>query len=354
MNQNPPTRIAILGATGYVGGQLAALLATHPHVRISAATSVRYAGQRLNDVYPALGDAASIELTELDPAHVADEADVVMSALPHGQSAAVLDNLAQRGLPVLDLSADYRFPDPGVYQAAYGQEHPCPDLARTAVYGLPEFDRKRIRGAALVGVPGCYPTATLLALVPLLKGGFADPDAGVVVDAKSGISGAGREAKTANLFCEAAGAVRAYNVGAHRHQPEMAFHAAVFGGRPVSIFFTPQVVPMSRGILASVYVTPAPKKKTSLEQVHAHFTGTYEGSPFARVLPLGSFPDTRQVAGTNRFAIGLAGDPERGPLVALCAIDNLIKGAAGQAVQCLNLMLGHPEETGLPLIGSVA
>jgi len=253
---------------------------------------------------------------------------------------------------VVDLSADHRLPDPALYAATYGVPHPHPELAREAVYGLVEFARERIAKARLVGVPGCYPTATLLALVPLLTGGFADPAAGVVVDAKSGVSGAGREAKTANLFCEATASVRPYGVGVHRHQPEMAFHAGALGGREVAVFFTPQVVPMARGILACVYARLPAGSRADAGALQAHFEATFNGAPFVEVLPPGEWPETRRVTGTNRAAIGVTVTPS-GQVAALCAIDNLVKGAAGQAIQCLNLMLGLPEATGLPTVGPV-
>ncbi|MDH4228760.1 MAG: N-acetyl-gamma-glutamyl-phosphate reductase [Nitrospirota bacterium] len=352
--QNPITRIAVLGASGYVGGGLLALLAGHPQVRVTLATSVRFVGSRAVDVFPALGPAGDIPLTALDAEAAADEADIIMSALPHGESAAILGKVVRAGARVIDLSADYRFSDPDVYRAAYGHPHPCPELAAEAVYGLVEFERARIADARLVGVPGCYPTATLLALLPLLTGGFVKPSAGVIVDAKSGISGAGREARTENLFCEVDGGVRAYAVGCHRHQPEMRFHAERIGGSGLDLFFTPQVVPMARGILASVYVRPADSWRVDLEQVRGHFAKTYAESPFSRLLPEGVFPNTRHVSATNGFHVALAGSESDRRLVALCAIDNLIKGAAGQAVQCLNVMLGLPEQTALTTIGSVA
>lgn len=348
------TRVAVLGATGYVGGELLRLLAGHDGVTVTLATSVRHAGKRAGEVFPALGPAGELPLTKLDPETVREAADVVLSALPHATSADVLGDLVGTGLRVVDLSADYRLPDPDLYARTYGVPHPHPDLAREAVYGLVEFARERIAKAPLVAVPGCYPTAALLALVPLLSGGFADPAAGVVVDAKSGASGAGREARTAGLFCEVAQGVRPYGVGAHRHQPEMALHAAALGGRSVDVFFTPQVVPMARGILACVYARLPEGARADAGALHAHLAETYAGSPFVAVLPPGQWPETRWVAGTNRAALGATVVPDTGRVAALCAIDNLVKGAAGQAVQCLNLMLGLPEDTGLPTVGQVA
>jgi N-acetyl-gamma-glutamyl-phosphate reductase len=353
MTNMAKTRVAVLGATGYVGGELLRLLAGHDGVRVTHATSVRYAGRSVGEVFPGLAPAGDLVLAELAPDRVAGEADVVLSALPHARSATVLGELIQAGVKVVDLSADHRFPDPDLYAATYGAPHPHRELAREAVYGLVEFARERIAKARLVGVPGCYPTAALLALVPLLTGGFADPAAGVVVDAKSGLSGAGREAKTESLFCEAAASVRPYGVGAHRHQPEMAFHAAALGGRDVTVFFTPQVVPMARGILASVYARLPAGAAADPDALRDHFAATYAGSAFVEVLPAGAWPETRRVTGTNRAALGVTATPT-GQVAALCAIDNLVKGAAGQAIQCLNLMLGLPEETGLPTVGPVA
>jgi len=353
MSKTNTTRVAVLGATGYVGGQVLAILANHPYVTVTTATTVRYAGQTLGDVFPALAPLADLGLTTLDAEAVCRDADVVLSALPHGHSARVLGEIADKGTTVIDLSADYRFSDPAAYQAAYGQEHPRPELAEGAVYGLVEHHREAVSGANLIGVPGCYPTATLLALLPLVKAGWVDASLGAVVDAKSGISGAGREAKTANLFCEVDGGTRAYNVGIHRHQQEMAFQARALGGAECPVFFTPQVVPMTRGILASVYVHTPEGVGVDANALHAEFARTYADARFGTVLPLGSFPDTKNVAGTNRFAIGVAAHPETRKLVVLCAIDNLIKGAAGQGVQCLNALLGLPEETALPMMGGV-
>ena len=345
------TRVAVLGATGYVGGQLLALLADHPAVTITIATTVRYAGQSLADVYPALAPLGDLPLTTLDVATIAERADLVLSALPHGQSAQVLGEIADAGCRVIDLSADYRFDDPATYESAYHQPHPRPELAKNAIYGLVEHNRERIAGADLIGVPGCYPTATLLALLPALNANLLDVDHGIVVDAKSGISGAGRDAKTANLFCEVDGGTRAYNVGMHRHQPEMAFQAAHLSGSTPSILFTPQVVPMARGILSCVYGRLAPG--ADLATLRACYHTTYDDSPFGQVLPEGSYPTTKQVAGTNRFAIGIGGSDNSGQVVIMAVIDNLIKGAAGQAVQCMNLMLGLPEETALPTMGGI-
>jgi len=354
MKPNAKARVAVLGATGYVGGELLRLLAGHDGVTLTAATSVQHVGRRVGDVFPALAAAGDLPLTALDPAAVAEAADVVLSALPHARSAAVVAEILAAGRPVLDLSADHRLPDTDLYARVYGVPHPHPERAQEAVYGLVEFHREAIAKARLVGVPGCYPTATLLALVPLLTGGFADPAAGVVVDAKSGVSGAGREARTESLFCEVAPGVRPYGVGTHRHQAEMAFHAGILGGAPVDVLFTPQVVPMGRGILSAVYARPPAGTRPDVEAVRAHFAATYAGSPFVEVLPAGVWPETRWVAGTNRALIAVTTAPGGGHVAALCAIDNLVKGAAGQAIQCLNLMLGLDEATGLPRVGSVA
>lgn len=351
MNSNKTTRIAVLGASGYVGGQLLAILAGHPNVTITVATSVRYAGQSVAQVYPALAPLKDLTLSSLDTATIASQADLVLSALPHGHSATILGELVDMGMRVCDLSADYRFSDARTYASAY-DTHPRPDLTAKAVYGLVEFNRKAIAKAQLVGVPGCYPTASLLALLPALKGGLVNQSAGVVVDAKSGISGAGREAKTGNLFCEVDGGTKAYNVGVHRHQPEMAFQADALGGNgPIDLFFTPQVVPMTRGILSSVYFKLA--DGADPHAVTAAYQSAYADTPFGEVLDAGNYPSTKQVANTNRFALGIAISKGSGQVAVICAIDNLIKGAAGQGIQCMNLMLGLPEETGLPTMGGI-
>jgi len=352
MNQKTQTRAAVLGATGYVGGELLRLLAGHPDVRVTHATSERQAGRKANEVFPALGQAGALTLEALNPERVRAEADVVLAALPHGRSGPVVGALLDAGLTVIDLGADHRFPDPEIYASVYGHHHPRPDLALRAVYGLVEFARDRIAKAPLVAVPGCYPTAALLALLPLLTRGLIDPADGVVVDAKSGVSGAGREARTESLYGEVAGGVRPYKVGAHRHQPEMALHAEALSGRAVAVLFVPQVVPMARGILASVYGRLAPGVAPDAAALRERVAEVYAGSPFVEVLPVGQWPETRWVTGTNRAVLGIGADAATGKVVAMCAIDNLVKGAAGQAVQCLNLKLGLPETTGLPTVGS--
>jgi N-acetyl-gamma-glutamyl-phosphate reductase len=349
-----PTRAAILGATGYVGGELLRLLAGHPQVRVTHATSERQAGRRVGEVFPALGAAGGLKLEALDPVRVRAEADVVLAALPHGRSGPVVGALLDAGLTVIDLGADHRLPDPEVYASVYGHHHPRPELAVRAVYGLVEFARDRIAKASLVAVPGCYPTAALLALLPLLTRGLIDPADGVVVDAKSGITGAGREARTESLYAEVAGGVRPYKVGAHRHQPEMAVHAEALSGRAVEVLFVPQVVPMARGILAAVYGRLADGIDPDGTVVRERVAEVYADAPFVEVLPAGAWPETRWVTGTNRAVLGVGADEATGKVVAMCAIDNLVKGAAGQAVQCLNLMLGLPETTGLPTVGSAA
>lgn len=358
MNQTTQTRAAVLGATGYVGGELLRLLAGHPNVRVTHATSERQAGRRVGEVFPALGAATdlpgALTLEALDPERVRAEADVVLAALPHGRSGPVVGTLLDAGLPVIDLGADHRFPDPEVYASVYGHHHPRPDLAVRAVYGLVEFARDRIAKAPLVAVPGCYPTAALLALLPLLTRGLIDPADGVVVDAKSGITGAGREARTESLYAEVAGGVRPYKVGTHRHQPEMALHAEALSGRAVEILFVPQVVPVARGILATVYGRLAPGVAPDSGRLRERVAEVYAGAPWVEVLPPGTWPETRWVNGTNRAVLGVGADSATGKVVAMCAIDNLGKGAAGQAVQCLNLILGLPETTGLPRVGSVA
>jgi N-acetyl-gamma-glutamyl-phosphate reductase len=358
MNQKTQTRAAVLGATGYVGGELLRLLAAHPDVRVTHATSERQAGRRVGEVFPALGAApgmpGALKLEALDPVRVRAEADVALAALPHGRSGPVVGALLDAGLTVIDLGADHRFPDPETYASVYGHHHPRPDLAVRAVYGLVEFARDRIAKAPLVAVPGCYPTAALLALLPLLTEGLIDPADGVVVDAKSGITGAGREARTESLYAEVAGGVRPYRVGTHRHQPEMALHAEALSGRAVEVLFVPQVVPMARGILAAVYGRLAAGVDPEGPALRDRFAAAYAGSPFVEVLPQGAWPETRWVTGTNRALLGVGADPATGKVVAMCAIDNLVKGAAGQAVQCLNLKLGLPEQTGLPAVGSVA
>jgi N-acetyl-gamma-glutamyl-phosphate reductase len=340
--------VGVLGASGYAGAELLRLLARHPAMEVAWAAGDQAAGQPLAARYPGLraayGELAFCSLDEgLDKG-----ADVLFCALPHGRTAQLAARaLGAAGL-VVDLSADFRLRDPGAYPVWYGAEHPLPDQLGAWPYGLPELHREELRGAGRVAVPGCYPTAALLALAPLVAAGLVATE-GIVVDAKSGLSGAGRSLSDANLFAQANENVGPYKVGSHRHTPEIEQELALAAGAPVTVTFTPHLVPATRGILATCYATLAPSAGD--EELAACYAAAYGDEPFVDLLtPAAGWPSTRAVATTNRVQVAAAADRRSGRVVAAAAIDNLVKGAAGQAVQCANLALGLPETAGLDLV----
>ena len=301
------------------------------------------AGKRLAEVFPQFAGKSSLTIRPFVAAEVA--AEVVFSALPHGESAPVCQALVERKILVLDLSADFRLHDHAEHTLWYGEDH-APSLRGAAVYGLPERHRPSIVGARLVACPGCYPTATILAIAPLLSAGLVEKN-GLIVDAKSGVSGAGRTATQAVHLAEAGEGIRAYKVaGTHRHTAEIEQELGIAAGKELRIVFTPHLVPMSRGILACVYATPTDPDRS----VHAYqeaLEAAYADEPFVSVLPPGQLPDTAFVRGSNRAHVSVAYDARARRVLAMSAIDNLVKGAAGQAVQCANLALGIPETAGL-------
>jgi N-acetyl-gamma-glutamyl-phosphate reductase len=340
-------KIGILGASGYTGAELVRLLLGHPRVEIALLTADRKAGQTMADVFPQF---AGVELPDLVAIDDVDwrraGPDLVFCALPHGTTQLVIKDLLEKApqTRVVDLSADFRLSDLDAYAEWYGHAHQAAELQKEAVYGLVEVYRKPIKGARLVANPGCYPTTAQLPLVPLLKARAIDP-ASIVIDAKSGVSGAGRAAKEANLFTEVAEGIHAYGVGHHRHMAELDQEFSIAAGREVRATFTPHLVPMSRGILATIYVTT--KRGRTPQDLHALLEKAYAREPFVHVLPFGAVPQTRHVRGTNRVHIGVAADRSEGRAIICCVLDNLVKGASGQAVQNMNLMLGFPETAGL-------
>lgn len=339
-------RIGIVGATGYVGVELIRLLAGHPDFQMTRLVSQSYAGKLFAEVYPSFNRLVDLTLTTLDVDDLAANCDLVITALPHGISAAVVPDLLDRGVKVLDHSGDFRYRDVKVYEQAYKLSHPRPDLLKEAVYGLPEFYRDQIACARLVANPGCYPTCSLLALKPLLAAGVIRTD-GIVIDAVSGISGAGRKAEVAYSFCESAENFKAYSVVGHRHTSEIEQEAGLIVGNqgPLTLTFTPHLAPMNRGMLATVYADLMPGVDAA--GLHALYEKAYAGEYFVRLLPAGQVPETKHVAYTNFADLAVFADSRTGKVKILSAIDNLGKGASAQAVQALNLMAGLPETAGL-------
>jgi N-acetyl-gamma-glutamyl-phosphate reductase len=335
-------RVAVVGASGYTGAELVRLLGRHPGVEIAALTAERKAGQALAEVFPHLGGLALPPLVALDRVDWAGVA-VAFLGLPHGTTQEVAAALPAH-LKVIDLSADFRLADPAEYARWYGHPHKAPALQKEAVYGLTELAREAVRAARLVACPGCYPTSAQLPLVPLLAAGVIEAD-DIIIDAKSGVSGAGRALKEGSLFCEAAEGVHAYGIASHRHAPEIEQGLSHAAGRPVVANFTPHLMPMNRGILSTIYVRL--KGGAGADDARAALAARYAGEPFVRVLAAGQAPATRHVRGSNFCLIGVFADRVPGRAIVLSAIDNLVKGASGQAVQNMNLMCGLPETTGL-------
>ncbi len=346
---------AIVGASGYTGAELLRLLLLHPRIEIKSISAGRAAGSSLADVYPQFRDRLALPIEAFDAKAVASVAEVAFVALPHAQSARVVDELRCEGLKVIDLSADFRLRDVEIYEEWYGgggeAKHPAPQRIAEAVYGLPELYREQIAGAKLVAAPGCFPTSAILAVAPLLKAGLISCD-GLIVDAKSGVSGAGRNPSPATHFPEVGEGVRAYKVGGtHRHTPEMEQELSLVGGRPVSLTFTPHLVPMSRGILSCVYSRPT-AASVDTEALQTALGDFYRDEPFVSVLGQDALPDTSFVRGSNRVHVAVRFDARARRVISFAAIDNLCKGSSGQAIQCLNLMQGWDEDLGLEAVAT--
>ncbi len=346
MAETGKVRAAVLGATGYAGAELVRILCGHPGVSISLLTSRQYAGTPFSGVYPAFSGICDLPLEPFDPDRVAGACDVAFTSLPHKLPMEIVPLLLARGVRVVDLSADFRFRSRARYEAHY-QPHAAPELLSRAVYGLTELFADAVRGADLVGNPGCYPTCSLLPLAPFVKQGLVDPDT-IVIDAKSGVSGAGRGLSLGSLFCEAADSFRAYKVASHRHEPEIEENLSTLAGRDVAVTFVPHLVPMNRGMLSTIYAKLArPLDQAQARSVAADF---HANSPFVRILPPGRLPRTSDVRGTNLCDVAVEVDAHAGRLILVSVIDNLVKGAAGQAVQNMNVMFGLPETQGLTFL----
>ncbi len=338
--------VGIVGASGYGGVQLVRLLTDHPKLKLAYLGGDSSAGQDFSSLYPHLGHQVHQMIEPIDLEKIADRCQAVFLSLPNGLACKMAPTLLEKGCKVLDLSADYRFSDLDTYTHWYGLERDDRDVAETAVYGLPELYRDRIANAQLVGCPGCYPTASLMALSPLFKQGLVLPET-AIVDAKSGTSGGGRQPKTGLLLAEADNSLGAYSVAGHRHTPEIEQICTDLAGHEVLVQFTPHLIPMVRGILATVYATLRDPGLVR-EDLLTIYNAFYRNSPWVKLLPGGVYPQTKWAWGTNLCYIGVEVDPRTNRVIVMSAIDNLMKGQAGQAIQCLNLMMGWEETLGLP------
>ena len=340
-------KIGVLGASGYTGSELVRLLLRHPRAELVLLTADRRAGQEMRSVFQHFSPFPLPQLVSLDGVDwAAAGLDVAFCALPHATTQKVLKELLAKApaTKVIDLSADFRLADAGSYAKWYGHEHHAPELQAEAVYGLSEIHRRDIKKARLVANPGCYTTCAQLPLVPLIKAKAIDLDE-IVIDAKSGMTGAGRAAKESMLFSEVSEGFNAYGVGGHRHMAELDQEFSLAAGREVVVSFTPHLVPMNRGILSTIYVRG--KRGRTAEELHAILLKFYAKEPFVHVLPFGETPQTRHVRGSNMTFIGVAKDRQEGRAIIVSALDNLVKGASGQAIQNMNLVMGYPETMGL-------
>ena len=334
-------KVGIVGGTGYTGVELLRLLAQHPDVELKAVTSRTEAGMLVSHMYPNLRGRVDLPFSE-PTLESLGACDVVFFATPNGVAMKQVPELLAQGVKVIDLAADFRLKDPAEWQQWYGMPHTSPDLLAEAVYGLPEVNREAIKTARLVANPGCYPTAVQLGFLPLLKAGLIDSQS-LIADAKSGVSGAGRKAEVATLLCEAGDSFKAYGVAGHRHLPEIKQGLATMSGASVGLTFVPHLLPMIRGIHATLYA----RLTADVSDIQALYEQTYQNEAFVDVLPTGSHPETRSVRGANMCRMAVHRPQGGNTVVILSVIDNLVKGAAGQAVQNMNIMCGLPETTGL-------
>ena len=337
-------KAGIIGSTGYAGGELARLLLQRDDIEIKWYGSRSYIGQKYASLYPNMYKIVDEECMDDNMKELAGQVDVVFTATPQGLCASLVDEEILSKVKIIDLSADFRIKDVSVYEEWYKLTHASPQFLEEAVYGLPEVNRERVKKARLIANPGCFPTCSFLSVYPLVKEGLVDPDT-IIIDAKSGTSGAGRGAKMDSLYCEVNENIKAYGVGTHRHTPEIEEQLSYAAGRPVTISFTPHLVPMNRGILVTAYGSLT--KEVTYEEVRAVYDKYYKDEFFVRVLEKDVVPQTRWVEGSNFADVNFKIDPRTRRIVMMGAIDNMVKGAAGQAIQNMNLMFGLPENTGL-------
>ncbi|MBW2478232.1 MAG: N-acetyl-gamma-glutamyl-phosphate reductase [Deltaproteobacteria bacterium] len=337
-------KVAIVGASGYTGVELLRILAGHPEVEITGVTSRQHAGKNVADIFPFLQSCLNFTFEDADPRELAHRSDVVFTAVPHLAAMQLVPALLDAGSRVVDLSADFRLRKCEVYEEWYQSEHTATELLQEAVYGLPELFRDQIASARLIANPGCYPTSAALALAPLLETGQIDHQT-IIIDSKSGVSGAGRTVRVDTLYCEVSEGFKAYGLPRHRHTPEIEQTLSSLAESTIKISFTPHLLPVSRGILSTCYAKLI--RDIDLSGLLQLYREYYAEDVFVRVLPEGRLPDVNQVRGSNYCNIGLSLDPRTGRVIVLAALDNLVKGAAGQAVQNMNLLLGLNEGMGL-------
>ncbi len=340
------TRVGIIGATGYTGAELLRLLLHHPQVEVTALTSQKYAGMPIDQVFPTLVKHFQLKCEELNADALSRKTDFIFTAVPHKTAMEVVPLFHRQGKRIVDLSADFRFKNAGVYEKWY-QKHTSADLLPESVYGLPELHREKIRKAKIVGNPGCYPTGALIGLIPLVKKRMISLE-NIVIDSKSGVSGAGRDVVLESLFCEVNEDVRAYKIFAHRHTPEIDQELSQLVQKEINVTFVPHLIPVDRGILSTLYLRLTKRMKT--EELLDVYQEAYREEPFIRLHPKGKLPSTKDVRGSNLCDLGVALNESDGRAVIVTAIDNLVKGASGEAVQNMNIMLGYPETMGLDVL----
>ena len=339
-------KAAIAGATGYTGSELLRILLHHPKTEVVRITSEQHAGTPIESVFPQFRDLINLTYEPLNPEILTQDVDVVFMALPHTMAMKTVARIADHGIPMIDLSGDFRLDDPSLYPTWYHVEHSTPSLLQESVYGLTELNRDAIKSAKLLANPGCYPTCALLGLAPLLHNKIIDANT-IIIDAKSGVTGAGKTPKPNLHFPEANESLMAYRIGDHQHTPEIEQELSRIAGKTIQVNFTPHLIPMNRGILCTTYAKLIQKQKT--ETLLKQVKDFYADEPFVQILPPGIYPSTRDVRGSNRCDIALKADARTGTVIVVSVIDNLVKGAAGQAIQNMNLMLGLEETTGLDL-----